>query len=209
MNKPFSQSCENNKQSILTVLKQYLIEPGCLLEIGSGTGQHSAYFPNHLPHIQWQPSDVRANLKGIQRWCEETPAVNRSSPIELDVTSLPYNIQPADYLFSANTLHIMSWTTVTEFFSRIPTLLKTGGYAFFYGPFKYQGNFTSTSNAQFDAWLKQQDSEQGIRDFEAIKELTNLAGLEFVTDISMPANNQVLIWKKINRTMSPEQPPKR
>ena len=71
MTKPFSQACENNKAPILSVLRQYFCEPGVVLEIGSGTGQHGVFFASQLPHLLWQPTDLACNLEGIQLWQEE------------------------------------------------------------------------------------------------------------------------------------------
>ena len=194
MEKPFSQACENNKQPILSVLQRYLVDPGSVLEVGSGTGQHAAFLATQLPHIQWQPTDVPAHLDGIRLWCEAAAAPNLLPPQAFDVTTPG----PAahDHLFSANTLHIMGWETVQALFRQLPALVNPDGYVFFYGPFNYQGQYTSPSNAQFDQWLQQHHPRQGIRDFEAVAELAAAAGLELVEDVSMPANNQTLVWQR-------------
>ena len=196
MDKPFSQACENNKQPILEVLSRYLTEPASLLEVGSGTGQHAAFLSGMLPHIRWQPSDVMGNLAGISSWTEETGHPNLATPILFNVNQTDALPQAHDHLFSANTLHIMSWPEVETFFTLIPQLVNTAGYVFFYGPFKYNGDFTSPSNANFDLWLKERGQHQGIRDFEAIAGLAEQADLSLVEDVRMPANNQVLVWKK-------------
>ena len=201
MSKPFSQACENNKDPILSVLNRHLKShpdhpTASLLEVGSGTGQHAAHMASRLPFIQWQPSDVRDNLSGIQQWCTEANCNNLLEPIAFDVNLSPQP-QPHDHMFSANTLHIMSWDEVQSLFKLIPRLLRLDGFAFFYGPFKYQGQFTSPSNADFDVWLKQRGAHQGIRDFEAIYDLAEQAGLTLIEDVSMPANNQLLVWKRV------------
>lgn len=194
MSKPFSQACENNKQPILQVLSHYLTQPGSLLEVGSGTGQHAVFLSQALPHIQWQPSDVTDNLPGIQLWCDDATHSNLQNPVPFDVTTgqLPL---PHDHLFTANTLHIMSWPAVEAFFAQLPQLVNDGGYVFTYGPFKYGGEFTTDSNAAFDVWLKQRAPHQGIRDIEAIQALAEQAGLQLLDDVSMPANNQTLVWR--------------
>ena len=51
-----------------------------------------------------------------------------------------------------------------------------------YGPFKYQGDFTTPSNAQFDLWLKARDPQSGVRDFEAVNELAKRQGLSLTND---------------------------
>lgn len=195
MPKPFSQACENNKAPILNVLSQYLTLPGSLLEVGSGTGQHAIHMAKHLPHINWQPSDRAQNIEGIELWRQESGLNNLMPATIFDVLDTDTYPEPHDHLFSANTLHIMSWDAVTAFFNSIPSILNHNGYAFFYGPFKYQGQFTSPSNASFELWLKQQAAHQGIRGIEAITELAQQAGLELIKDVSMPANNQTLIWR--------------
>ncbi|MEZ5507373.1 MAG: DUF938 domain-containing protein [Gammaproteobacteria bacterium] len=201
MSKPFSQACANNQQPILDVLSRYLTEPGTVLEIGSGTGQHAVFMAQHLPHIHWQPSDISAHLSGIRAWRDDAALPNVAAPLCFDVTdaAAPFDVS-ARYLFSANTLHIMSWQNVERFFRWIPDLLQPGGLAFFYGPFNYQGAFTSDSNAQFDAWLKSQAPHQGIRDIEAITELADAAGLALVEDCAMPANNRTLVWRRDSRS---------
>ena len=196
MDKPFSQACENNKVPILEVLQRYLTQPGSVLEVGSGTGQHAAFLSGKLPHVQWQPSDVADNLPGIHAWRDEVNHPNLASPIAFDVTQSTARPKAHDHLFSANTLHIMSWSSVESFFGLLPELINPAGYVFFYGPFKYNGDFTSPSNANFDLWLKERGEHQGIRDFEDIAELAEQAGLNLVEDVRMPANNQILVWQK-------------
>lgn len=199
--KPFSQACENNKTPILQVLSNYLdeekLKPGqdTLLEIGSGTGQHGAFMAAKLPHIVWQTSDLMENHHGIRQWIEEAQLPNLRDPLEFDVTQPAQKPSPHHHIFTANTLHIMSWPAVQQFFEVIPSILKTQGFAFFYGPFKYQGEFTSPSNQQFNEWLKQTDPNRAIRDFEAIEALASNAGLSLVEDVSMPANNQLLVFR--------------
>jgi SAM-dependent methyltransferase len=50
---------------VAEMLEQLDVRPGQrVLEIGSGTGQHAAYFAPELPHLAWQASDVAENLPG-------------------------------------------------------------------------------------------------------------------------------------------------
>ncbi|HLQ26485.1 MAG TPA: DUF938 domain-containing protein [Acidiferrobacterales bacterium] len=51
--KQFAPACERNKDQLPTVLKEVLPSSGMALEIGSGTGQHAAYFAAHFPHLIW------------------------------------------------------------------------------------------------------------------------------------------------------------
>lgn len=194
--KPYSQACENNKDPILSVLKRTLVTPGDLLEIGSGTGQHAVYFARHLSHICWQPTDLEINLAGIRAWLRDVHLSNLKQPIMLDVSRTRWPITRVDYVFSANAIHIMSWKMAENMMHGIKKMLQPGGKLVLYGPFNYAGYYTSPSNAQFDQWLKDRDIESGIRDFEAVNELAEKAGLSLSEDCEMPANNRTLVWQK-------------
>ncbi|MBQ0759475.1 MAG: DUF938 domain-containing protein [Zhongshania sp.] len=191
--KPFSQACENNKQPILNHLKTALQKCQHVLEIGSGTGQHAVYFAANMPHLVWQCSDRADNIAGICSWLDGTEL---PAPLTLDVRDSNWPRQQYDAIFSANTLHIMSWTEVELFFEKVTTQLKANALLCIYGPFKYNGEFTSPSNANFDLWLKRNNPKSGIRDMEAIRELANHAGFQLLADHKMPANNQLLIWQR-------------
>ena len=56
--KPYSPACDHNKDPILAVLRDVFAPASAVLEIGSGTGQHAAYFAPRLPHLVWQTSDL-------------------------------------------------------------------------------------------------------------------------------------------------------
>ena len=183
--KPFSEPSERNRAPILEILKRVFKDRKRVLEIGSGTGQHAAYFAPELPHLVWQASDVADNLPGIRQWV--------SDPIELDVDK-PWPRVQADAVFSANTCHIMSWPQVERLFAGIGRM---GPEVFaLYGPFNYGGRHTSESNARFDAMLRSRDPLSGIRDVEAILELAGAAGLKLEEDNAMPANNRLLVFRR-------------
>jgi len=198
-NKPFSQACENNKQPILDILKTAFEQTQKVLEVGSGTGQHAIFFAPHLRHLHWQTSDLAINHQGINLWLDENIGDNIGRPIELDLTTNLANYAPSlqiDGLYTANTLHIISWPLVVNFFEGIAQNLPSSARVCIYGPFKYQGDFTSESNARFDQWLKERDKNSGIRDIEAVLLLATSAGLHLIKDHAMPANNQLLVFSK-------------
>lgn len=194
--KPYSESCEQNRTPILDVLRIELASTSRLLEIGSGTGQHAAYFAAEFPHLLWQTSDVVELHSGIRAWIEEGALENILPPLALDVCNDPWPAHRYDAVFSANTVHIMSWPEVECLFAGIGRSLEAGGVFCLYGPFNYGGTYTSDSNARFDQWLKQRDPLSGIRDFEALQRLAGDAGLVLKEDYEMPANNRTLVWKK-------------
>jgi len=194
--KPFSEACEQNKQPILAVLQQHFVDVHTVLEIGSGTGQHAVFFASQLPHLQWLTSEVAELHSGIHAWLDETRLPNVSQPLELDVNQPDWPVERVDAIFSANTVHIIDWPSVQNMFAGIGRVLQTQGVFCLYGPFNYQGGYTSDSNARFDMWLKQRDPRSGIRDFEALNTLAQQHGMTLRTDHAMPANNRTLIWEK-------------
>ena len=193
---PFSQACENNKASILSILNQYFQSGITVLEIGSYTTQHVQYFAQQLPEVTWLPSDMPKNLAmvGGGLALEETP--NILSPLALDVSQEQWPVEQTEGIFSANTLHIMSEKHVERFFIGAGKILLPQCYLCVYGPFKYGGNYTSDSNASFQEWLRERNPASGIRDFETVDGLAAEAEMKFIADHAMPANNQLLVWQK-------------
>lgn len=198
MQKPFSQACENNKRPISETLKPHLENGGVLLEIGSGTGQHGAFISQQFAKLTWQTSDQEHYLDGIRAWVADAQQDNFKAPLELNVNNANWTRQKVDFVFSANTAHIMAMEEVEKLFALIPTLLKPKGIFFLYGPFNYKGAFTSESNAHFNDHLKAVASHQGIRDFEIINQLAIAQGLRLLADHEMPANNRMLVWELID-----------
>jgi len=193
--KPFAESCVQNREPILAVLREAFAGSRHVLEIGSGTGQHAVYFAPELPHLVWQTADVPQHHAGILAWLEEAALPNVRPPIALDVNDLSWHDGRYDAVFSANTLHIMGWLEVEKFFAGVGQVLEAGGVLAVYGPFNYKGAFTSESNARFDAWLKARNPASGVRDFEAVDALARAQGLVLLQDIAMPANNRTLVWR--------------
>jgi SAM-dependent methyltransferase len=197
---PFSEACERNKAPILEVLRGAFADTEHVLEIGSGSGQHAVWFGQHLPHLAWQPSDVAAALPGLRARIEAEGPDNVLAPMALDVARHPWPVTGLDGIFTANTLHIVSWERVQHFFRGVGKALAPGGTLCVYGPFRYGGKFTTPSNAEFDEWLKLRDPASGVRDFEAVDALARAQGLQLLADHAMPANNQCLVWRRAAAT---------
>jgi hypothetical protein len=193
---PFSEACERNKAPILAILRDAFADRTRVIEIGAGTGQHAVHFARHLPHLQWQPTDRPEYLDGLTARIAAEGPPNLAAPVELDVLAEPWPALRGDAVFSANTLHIMSWRAVEALFARLPRLLEDRAVLALYGPFKYGGRCTTASNAAFDQMLCERDPDSGIRDFEAVDALATGIGLELEADHAMPANNQLLVWRR-------------
>lgn len=207
--KPHSESCERNQAPILAVLQRHLGNARHVLEIGSGTGQHAVHFAAAMPWLRWQASDHRDHLPGIGRWIEEAALPNTPPAIELQaVLDDPPGLRPLpvlpgagsqlgfDAIFTANTLHIMGWDNVQALFAGLPALVAPQALFLAYGPFNYNGAFTSDSNRNFEGWLKARDPRSGIRDFETVDALAQAQGMVLREDVAMPANNRLLVWQR-------------
>jgi hypothetical protein len=194
--KPFSEPSERNKDPILHVLKQWFTLPGRVLGIGAGTGQHAVHFARHFTSLDWLPTDKEENLPGIRLWVEEAGLPNLRAPVRLDVHDAEWPVSEVDYVYTANTAHIMSWPEVELMFAGVGTALRPKGVFCLYGPVNREGQFTSESNRAFDAALKAQDPKMGVRDDRELIALGKRCGLVFAGDHSMPAKNRLLVWTR-------------
>ena len=194
MTKPYSESCDQNREAIEAVLTRFIEDGRRLLEVGSGTGQHAVYFGRRFPSLSWQTSDLPEYHHGIQAWIDDSGLDNVLSPLILDVSG-PWPKQRYDLIFSANTMHIMSESEVDAFLSHAPGCMESDAWLLVYGPFNYGGRYTSPSNARFDSWLKQRDPASGIKNFDWLRDRAEAYGLECAHDFAMPANNRILAWR--------------
>ncbi len=196
MNKPYSESCDQNKAVILSVISPVLAGCATVLEIGSGTGQHAVYFAEKMPHLQWYTSDCLPYLNGIKLWLQEASISNVVPPFEFNVSSSPWPTFDVDAIFTANTFHIMSDQDVENFIAGAGKLLNPQGTLLVYGPFNYDGAYTSASNESFDHWLKSRDPLSSIKNFEDVESLAIDNGMKLFNDYEMPANNRILHFIK-------------
>ncbi|MEO7067632.1 MAG: DUF938 domain-containing protein [Rhodanobacter sp.] len=195
MDKPHSPACERNREPILDVLREYFADRRHVLEIGSGSGQHAAHFAAALTQLTWHSSDRMENLPGIRAWLDEAALPNTPAPLEFDVTG-SWPVGPFDAVFSANTLHIMASSEVQQLFARLRSIVTDHAVLVIYGPFNYQGRYSSASNAAFDQWLQARGAHMAIRDAEAVDALAAAAGFQLRADIAMPANNRCRVWQR-------------
>ena len=193
LNKPFAAAAEQNRNDILYVLKQTFKDIRTVLEIGSGTGQHAAYFSQHLRHLTWQASDKAPMLSGISMWLDELSNTNVPAPIALDVTH-DWPTQKYQGAFAANIAHIMHWNELEALFSGLNQTLASPGIFCLYGPFNIDQQYTSESNRRFDQWLKQRDTKSGIRDKNDLDLLAMNNNFDSAKIWDMPTNNKILCW---------------
>ncbi len=196
VNKPYAAAAENNKNAILAALTEPLSGASRVLEIGAGTGQHAVHFARALPHLAWQTSDLATEVAGIRMWCDEAALPNLPSPLILDVRERPWPVGEVDAVYAANTVHYMAWSAVAALYAGLDSALSATGTFFLYGPFNYNGTYTSDGNRRLDLWLRGIDSAFAIRDVAELTALAARHGFALVDDVEMPANNRLLWWRR-------------
>ncbi len=193
---PFSEACERNKAPILDVLRGAFAHRTQVLEIGSGTGQHAVHFAAHLSHVIWHPTERLAYLADLGARVRLEGPSNLRAPTQLDVNQSHWPVRQADAVFTANTLHIMSWPEVMALFRGVNEVLPSAGMLCVYGPFRYNGRHTSNSNLDFDRMLQERDPKSGLRDIQDVTALALQYGLRLRADHDLPANNRLLEFVK-------------
>jgi cyclopropane fatty-acyl-phospholipid synthase-like methyltransferase len=193
---PFSAACERNKDPILEVLRIRFADRAQVLEIGSGTGQHAVYFAGALAHLTWHPTEQLAYLADLAERVKLEGPHNLRPPTLLDVRQAVWPLRSVDAMFTANTLHIMSWPEVMALYRGLSGVLAPGGVFCVYGPFRYDGRYTSDSNREFDRMLQERDPNSGLRDIREVTTLAEEYGLRLDEDHDLPANNRLLIFSK-------------
>ena len=186
---------ERNKEPILEVFRRVLPSSGTVLEVGSGSGQHAAFFAEQLPTLSWIPSDIETeNLASIREWRDETDRSNLLEPIHLDVLADDWGIDEVEVVFSANMVHITPWECCLGLLEGARRHVAPGGLLVLYGPFRIGGEHTAPSNATFDESLRKRNPKWGIRDLEAVRDTAEGFALE--ERVELPANNQMLIFRR-------------
>lgn len=176
---------------------------GDILEIGSGTGQHAATYAARTPGLTWWPSDIYdSHLASIAAWRAHGNLSNLRAPQRIDLTDPDWTWTPGGRLAAMlciNVTHISPWQVSENLLTGAARFLDTDGRLFVYGPFMTEGQFSAPSNAAFDASLRAQSADWGVRDVGALADLAHTAGLVLTDTIAMPANNLVLVFARAER----------
>lgn len=210
MARQHSPAAERNRQPILAALRDALPTQGTALEIASGTGQHVAWFAAALPGWTWQPSDAQADgFASIACWCAEAGVVNVAPPVVLDVMQSRWPVAgpefdvPFDAIYCANMLHISPWQTCAALMSGAARHLAPEGSLITYGPHLERNVVTSAGNLEFDASLRQTNAAWGIRPLHDVADEASRADLRLSARVQMPANNLLLVFKRVTASVAP------
>lgn len=191
---PYSPAAEENKAAILAVLARYFTAPARVLEIGAGSGQHAVHFATALPWLDWQTSEQPTALPGLAARIATAALPNLPPPLALDAGAATWPPLAADHAYTANTAHILSWDGVVAMFGGLARVLAPGGLFALYGPM-LDGPDSAASNLHFDAALRAQHPQQGVRERSALEQLAAACGFEPVASAAMPRDNCTLIWR--------------
>ena len=191
--KRHAPATERNRDVIAETLAALLPDKGLVLEIASGTGEHAVHFAKRFPNLTWQPSDPDPiALASINAWRADSNAPNVRPAMLLDA-SAEWPIAQADAVVCINMTHISPWAATVGLLHNAARILPSNAPLFIYGPFRERDVPLAESNASFDASLRQQNPEWGLRYVEDITEEAQQAGLRLDQIIEMPANNLSLI----------------
>lgn len=184
-----------NREPIREVLARVLPASGVVLDLASGSGEHAVYFAQHFPALTWQPSDLddRA-LASIATWHAEVGLPNLRAPIRIDVTEPVWVIEHADAITCINMIHISPWQATLGMFDGAARLGVPLVYT--YGPYRFSGEFTAPSNAEFDRSLRSRDPRWGVRDVDDLRAAARERGYTLDEVVAMPANNHSLIFRR-------------
>jgi SAM-dependent methyltransferase len=186
-----------NRDPILDVLRRVLPKHGLVLEVASGSGEHVAYFAEHLPALTWQPSDPEPEaLASTAAHRASAGMPNLLAPLLLDVSTLRWPVERADAIVCNNMIHISPWSASEGLMAGAARTLPAGGILYLYGPYKIDGRHTAPSNAAFDGTLRTQNIAWGIRDLANVAALAERHGLTLTETVAMPANNLSVIFRR-------------
>jgi SAM-dependent methyltransferase len=199
----YAAAFHRNHAAIASLLESFLQGAGDVLEIGSGTGQHVVAFAGKMPALTWWPTDLNDNhLRSIAAWRAHARLGNVKPPVRVDVSAPDWRLAalglPSSFaaMLCANVIHIAPWAVAQGLFAGAGRHLRADGRLFLYGPFKRDGQHNAPSNAAFDASLKNQNPEWGVRDTADLRALGAANGLRFVELVEMPANNAMLVFER-------------
>ena len=178
---------------------------GNVIEIGSGTGQHVVTFAAALSNLTWWPSDPDPlHRASIDAWRARHGLANVRPPVDLDAAASDWTLgqdgrppsQDIDAILGINVLHIAPWPVSLGLIQTAARYLKADGRLVVYGPFARDGVHTAPSNAAFDAHLRQQNDQWGVRDRADLHAAALENSLELTEIIDMPANNTILVFER-------------
>jgi hypothetical protein len=137
---------------------------------------------------------MRSN--SIAAWRAEAGLANIREPLALDV-SQSWPIERADVVLNINMVHISPWTAALGLLAGAARVLPNGAPLILYGPWLSDDVETAPSNLDFDAQLKSVDPSWGLRRVEDFTRKAAAQGFAFEEMRPMPANNLMLLFRRL------------
>ena len=109
-------------------------------------------------------------------------------------------LAPLSAVFSANVIHIAPPAVTRGILSGSGRHLAPGGLLILYGPFVENGRHSGEGNARFDAGLRAENAEWGLRDIADLAADAAPLGLSMTTQLTMPSNNRLLIFRRQSKS---------
>ena len=193
---------ERNRDPILAVLRRVLPAHGSVLEIASGTGEHTAWFAEHLPGLVFQPSDLEERQRrSIVAWAAQRSLANVQPPLALDATASQWQLpepiaRDLVAVLCINMIHISPWDATLGLFRNVGKALPAGGVLYLYGPYRRGGQHTAPSNAEFDRSLQARNPAWGVRALEDVVGAAAAEGFRLAETLEMPANNLSVVLRR-------------
>jgi len=194
----YAPSAARNRDPIWSVLQPHLPQRGFVLEVASGSGEHTVHFARLAgPRLTFQPSDLDAQARAsIDAWVETSGLANIRPALALDAAADVWPIAHAGVVVCINMIHISPWASAVGLVRGAARVLPPGGLLFLYGPYRHEGRHTAPSNEAFDADLRRRNPLWGVRDLEAVAELAADAGFGAPVIAEMPANNLSILFRR-------------
>ena len=152
-----------------------------------------------MPGLRWQPTDPDDEaVASISAWRAYAGLANLFPPFRLDAEAPEsWLVKQADAIVNINMIHISPWAATKGIMQGSSNLLPDTGQLFLYGPYLERDVVTAPSNLEFDRSLKERNPTWGLRHLDDVSALAGQYGLLLAERIAMPANNLVLVFKKI------------
>lgn len=194
----FAPAVARNRDPILDAIRRHLPATGLVLEVASGSGEHTVHFAAALPGLDFQPSDPEAGARAsIDAWAAASGLANIRPALALDAAAPAWPVAAADAVVGINMIHIAPWAAAEGLMRGAAAILPPGAPLILYGPYRRGGAHTAPSNAAFDADLRARDPAWGVRDIEAVAALATAKGFGPPAITEMPANNLAIVFRRL------------
>ena len=155
------------------------------------------HFAAAFPGLVWQPTDPDPGARAsIAAWAREAKLNTLRPPLALDAAAEDWPVARADAVLCINMIHIAPWAAGLGLLRGAARILPPGGPLILYGPYRAGRRHTAPSNEAFDAGLRAQDPDWGVRDLETVAAEAAAAGFGPPEVEAMPANNLMLIFRR-------------